>query len=190
MCAMKTQLTSHHQHQPAMLTHSMMDACTRGFLHTLVLPSVWNRRNWDWSDQAMYYQFPRVQCFHSLAHCSHSFFFFLLKEVELCNVVGCHKPFVSRYDQFFHGSVGTNVELECQSTNCNPCGALHNSCQPPLSSFINDPFSTTGLPLAGCPLGGGPFLIHTEHCWVRKTQQLCSSWHTQSIAPGISLHLQ
>ena len=30
--------------------------------------------------------------------------------------------------------------------------------------------------LAGCPLGGGPFLIHTGHCWGWKTQQRCSSW--------------
>ena len=32
--------------------------------------------------------------------------------------------------------------------------------------------------LVGCPLGGGPFLIHAGNCWAWKTQQGCSSWHT------------
>jgi hypothetical protein len=36
--------------------------------------------------------------------------------------------------------------------------------------------------LVGWPLGGGPFLIHTGNCWVWKTQQCCSSWHTQTGA--------
>ena len=31
--------------------------------------------------------------------------------------------------------------------------------------------------LAGCPLGGRPFWIHTGNCWVWKSQQSFSSWH-------------
>ena len=60
----------------------------------------------------------------------------------------------------FMGSFGTNVVLDCQLTNSSPSVALHNSCQPPLASFNNESFSTTGLPLTGCPLGGGRFLMH------------------------------
>jgi hypothetical protein len=37
--------------------------------------------------------------------------------------------------------------------------------------------------LAECPLGGGPFLIHKGNCWAWKTQQCCSSWHTQTVLP-------
>ena len=57
---------------------------------------------------------------------------------------------------FFYGSLGTNVVLDCQLTNSSLSIALHNLCQPPLSSFINDLFSNTGLPLARCPMSGGP----------------------------------
>jgi hypothetical protein len=39
--------------------------------------------------------------------------------------------------------------------------------------------------LAGCPLGGGPLLIHMGNCWVWKAQQRCSYWHTQSGVSGI-----
>ena len=38
--------------------------------------------------------------------------------------------------------------------------------------------------LAGCPLSGGPFLIHMGNDWAWKTQQLYSSWHTQTGASG------
>ena len=38
------------------------------------------------------------------------------------------------------------------------------------------------------PLGGGSFLIHMRNCWAWKTQQHCSSWHTQIVAPGTYYH--
>ena len=45
---------------------------------------------------------------------------------------------------FFYGSSGINVVLDCQLTNWSPSVALHYSCQPPLASFIIEPFSIMG----------------------------------------------
>jgi hypothetical protein len=36
--------------------------------------------------------------------------------------------------------------------------------------------------------GWGPLLIHTRNCWAWKIQQHCSSWHTQTEAPGTYYH--
>ena len=127
--------------------------------------------------------FTILQCpvFSSLHPLKPQVLIFLLKEVELIHHL------CPRYDNlcilfwdFWHQCCTGLSKL----INCSPSVALHNLCQPPLASFISEPFLTTGLPLAGCPLGAGPFLKHTGNCWVWKTQQRCSSWYTQTSAPG------
>ena len=68
--------TQHHHHQPVMLTHGMIRCIySCSFLHTLVLPSAWNSRNRDSSDQAMFFQSSSVHCFHSFANCNCRFLF-------------------------------------------------------------------------------------------------------------------
>ena len=156
-------------------------------LHTLVLPLAWNSRNQDSSDQVIFFQFSSVQCFSSLGHCNRSFLFFFWKNWKYVRSPGVPYPIHVKVQRVVHSFMGLWAPMLYWIVSWLPVD-LHNSCQRPLSSFINDPFSTTSLPLAGCPLCGGPFLMHTRNCWARKTQQHCSSWHTQTVVPGTYYH--
>ena len=108
-CAMKTHPSPS---PPACNVDTWHDGCmySCGFLHTRILPSASNSRTQDSSDP-MFFQSSSVQCFRSLAHCNRRFLCFLLKEVEICTVVGCHTRSCQGTTScaFFYGSFSTNV---------------------------------------------------------------------------------
>lgn len=118
---------------------------------------------------------------------NNGFLSLFLKDVDVCEVVSCQALFMSTAWAFFFKSFGAIIEPNVQITNCRLSVTLLSVCQPPLTSFINEPFLTTVLLLLSCPLGAEPIDTQARQRWAWKIQQYCSSVRAETIlAPSIT----
>jgi hypothetical protein len=85
-CARKTFPTPlNYHHQPVPGRMGSMDSCCLGQI--LTLPTTWHNRNWDSSDQAMFFHSSIVQCWWSRAHWRHFFLFLAGRKETRCGLL-------------------------------------------------------------------------------------------------------
>jgi len=111
----------------------------------------------------VFFQSSSVHCCCSFTHCNCRFLFFCAERSGTLHIRRVPHPIrvkVWWVEHYFTGLLAPM--LHCTVSWLTPARLLLCTiCVSLLWPLINEPFSTTGLPLVGCPLGGGPFLIHT-----------------------------